>query len=119
MLRWHPVFLFMANGKKKNYIFTNKKNPPRAIMSTILGVISLGTIALVTVLCFQAQGEAKRQYGTSLFLAMIFAFVGVVLGVLAKSEKDKFYFFCYLGILLNLLALFGISFILYAGAYGL
>ncbi len=109
----------MANNKKKNYIFTNKKNPPRAIMSTILGVISLAAIAIVTILSFRAQGEAKRQYGTSLFLAMIFSLTGVTLGALAKSEKDKFFFFCYLGIFLNLLALFGISFILYAGAYGL
>lgn len=108
----------MAN-KKKHYIFTDKKNPPRAVMSSILGVISLSAIAAVTTLSFQAQGAAKSEYGASLFLAMIFSFVGIVLGVLAKSEKDKFYFFCYLGIFLNLLALCAISFILYAGAYGL
>ena len=108
----------MAN-KKKNYIFTDKKHPPRAIMSSILGAISLGAIAFVTMLSFQAKGDTKSQYGASLFLAMIFAFVGIVLGVLAKAEKDKFYFFCYLGIFLNLLALCAISFILYAGAYGL
>lgn len=88
-------------------------------MSTILGTISLGTIVLVTILSFQAGGAAKRQYGTSLFLAMIFSFVGVALGALAKTEKEKFYFFCYLGIILNLLALCAISAILYAGAYGL
>ena len=88
-------------------------------MSSILGVISLGAIALVTALSFQAQGNAKREYGASLFLAMIFSLVGVVLGALARSEKDKFYFFCYLGIILNMLALAAISFILYAGAYGL
>lgn len=88
-------------------------------MSTILGTISLGTIVLVTILSFHARGAAKRQYGTSLFLAMIFSLVGVALGALAKTEKEKFYFFCYLGIILNLLALFAISAILYAGAYGL
>ena len=88
-------------------------------MSSILGVISLGAIATVTMLSFQAQGNAESGYGASLFLAMIFSFVGIVLGVLAKAEKDKFYFFCYLGIFLNLLALSAISFILYAGAYGL
>lgn len=108
----------MAN-KKKHFIFTNKKNPPRAIMSSILGVIALSAVAIVTVLTFQAKGAAKSGYGAGLFLATVFALVGVVLGALAKSEKDKFYFFCYLGIFLNLLALGTISFILYAGAYGL
>lgn len=109
----------MANKKKKHYIFTDKKNPPRAVMSSILGAISLGAIAVVTTLTFRTQGNAKGGYGASLFLATIFSLVGVVLGALAKTEKDKFYFFCYLGIFLNLLALGAISFILYAGAYGL
>ncbi|MDE7238837.1 MAG: hypothetical protein K2N41_03900 [Lachnospiraceae bacterium] len=108
----------MAN-KKKNYIFTDKKTPPRSVMYSILGVISLSAIAIVTTLTFQTQGNAKSQYGASLFLSMIFSFIGILLGVLAKAEKDKFYFFCYLGIFLNLLALCAISFILYAGAYGL
>lgn len=105
--------------KKKNYIFTNKKNPPRAIMSTILGVISIATIVLVIVLTFHADGVAKRQYGTSVLLALIFSMVGVVIGVLSKLEKEMFYFFSYLGIILNLLAIGAISLILYAGAYGL
>lgn len=105
--------------KKKHYIFTNKKNPPRAIMSTVLGVISIAAIVIVIVLTFQADGVAKRQYGTSVLLALIFSMVGVVLGVLSKMEKEMFYFFSYLGIVLNLLAIGAISFILYAGAYGL
>lgn len=109
----------MANKKKKHYIFTDKKNPPRAVMSSILGVISLTAIAFVIAMTFRTQGSAKSGYGAGLFLATLFSLAGVVLGVLAKTEKDKFYFFCYLGIFLNLLALGAISFILYAGAYGL
>ena len=105
--------------KKKNYIFTNKKNPPRAVMSTILGIISIAAIVIVIALTFRADGVAKRQYGTSVLLALIFSMVGVVLGVLSKMEKEMFYFFSYLGIVLNLLAIGAISFILYAGAYGL
>ena len=108
----------MENRKKRSYIFTNKKHPPKAIMSTILGVISIATIILVVFLTYQADGVAKRQYGTSLLLAMIFSFTGIILGVLSKTEKDMFYLFSYLGILFNLLALAGISGILYAGAYG-
>lgn len=108
----------MENKKKRHYIFTDKKNPPRAVMSTILGTISITTIVLVIFLTFQAEGVAKRQYGTSLLLAMIFSLVGVVLGALSKTEKDRFYFFSYLGIILNLLDLAAISVILYAGAYG-
>ena len=34
-------------------------------------------------------------------------------------EQDRFYLFAWVGIGLNLLTIMGISFILYAGAYGL
>ena len=54
-----------------------------------------------------------------MLLALIFSLTGIVLGVLSKLEKDMFYFFSYLGIILNLLAVCAVSFILYAGAYGL
>lgn len=88
-------------------------------MSTILGMISISAIIIVIVLSFQTDGVAKRQYGTSVLLALIFSLTGIVLGVLSKLEKDMFYFFSYLGIILNLLAVCAVSFILYAGAYGL
>jgi uncharacterized membrane protein YukC len=52
-------------------------------------------------------------------LVMIFAFVGIVLGVMARMEKDKYYVYAYLGIGLNVLALAAISIILYAGAYAM
>ena len=42
-----------------------------------------------------------------------------VLGIMSKMEEDKFYLFSYLGILLNVLAIAGVGFILYAGVYGL
>ena len=50
-------------------------------------------------------------------LVMVYAFVGIGLGVVSKTERDKFYLFTYLGIILNMLALALISVILYAGAY--
>ena len=36
--------------RKKNYIFTNKKHSDKAIMSTILGMISLVSLGIVTYL---------------------------------------------------------------------
>lgn len=89
----------------------------RGIMATILGVISLASIVYIIFTSYRSAGEVPLQYGAVAFLVMIFAFVGIVLGVLSKSEKDKFYFFSYLGIVLNVLVLAVLSVILYAGAY--
>lgn len=102
---------------KKNFMFTNKEHTLKGIMATILGVISLVSLVYIIGESYANAGEVPLQYGAVAFLTMIFAFAGIVLGVLSKSERDKFYFFSYLGIVLNVLVLAALSVILYAGAY--
>lgn len=102
---------------KKNFMFTNKEHTQKGIMATILGVISLSSLVYIIIDSYANAGKVPLQYGAVAFLTMIFAFVGIVLGVMSKSEKDKFYFFSYLGIVLNVLVLAALSVILYAGAY--
>lgn len=104
-------------AKKSSYMFTNKQHTQKGIMSTILGLISLVTLAYTVVMSYFKAGDIPLQYGAAAMLVMIFAFVGVFLGVVSKTEKDKFYLFAYIGIALNTLALAIISIILYAGAY--
>lgn len=102
---------------KNSYIFTNKDHTVKGIMSTILGTISLATLIYMVVMSYMQEGAVPQQYGTAAFLVTIFALVGVAVGVIARTERDKFYFFSYLGVLLNVLALGIVSIILYAGAY--
>ncbi|MBD5549621.1 MAG: hypothetical protein HDQ96_00355 [Lachnospiraceae bacterium] len=101
---------------RKNYIFTNKEHPKKSIMSTILGVLSVGSLILAVYLSYVDKGKENIQYGSACFLALIFAFIGVTLGVFGRMEKDKFYLFSYIGIVLNLVAIGLVSLILYAGA---
>lgn len=103
--------------KKSSFMFTTKEHTLKGIMATILGVISLVTIGYVILDSYRSAGAVPQEYGAAAFLTMIFAFVGIILGVISKSERDKFYFFSYLGIVLNVLVLAVLSVILYAGAY--
>ena len=103
--------------KKSSFMFTTKEHTLKGIMATILGVISLVTIGYVILDSYRKAGAIPLEYGAAAFLTMIFAFVGIILGVISKSEGDKFYFFSYLGIVLNVLVLAALSVILYAGAY--
>lgn len=103
--------------KKSSFMFTNKEHTLKGIMATILGVISLASLVYIILDSYAKAGNVPLQYGAVAFLTMIFAFVGIVLGVMSKSERDKFYFFSYLGIVLNVLVLATLSVILYAGAY--
>lgn len=102
---------------KKSFMFTNKEHTLKGIMATILGMISIVSLGYIIVNSYRNDGQVPLQYGAVAFLTMLFAFAGIVLGVLSKSERDKFYFFSYLGIVLNVLVLAALSVILYAGAY--
>jgi len=83
-------------------------------MSTVLGVISLVSYVLVIYLSFLRGGEAAEAYGATGFLITLFALGGLLLGIWSRTEKDVFFFFTYLGIVLNVVALMGISLVLYA-----
>lgn len=104
---------------KKNYMFTNKSHPQRGIMSAILGILSDGAIGLAVFSAFKAGGEASMRLASSVLLALVFALVGLTLGILSRMEKDRFYFFPNVGILLNSLAVIVVAFILYIGVFGI
>lgn len=106
-------------GIKKNYIFTNKRYSEKSIMSTILGLISLGAVMAAVYLTFAAGGEAMVGYGVTVLLSAVFSIAGLILGIMSRLEKDKFYFFSYVGIVTNLLAVSSIGYIIYAGVYGI
>lgn len=103
----------------RKYIFTDKKHTYKGILSSALGVIDIVAIVYAIRYTFMAGGEAKDSYAGAMFLVLIFAFAGILLGLIGKSERDKFHFFAYLGIVLNIMVVMAISGILYAGAYGL
>ena len=101
--------------KNRKYIYTNKKHSQKAIMSVILGIISLGSVILALYLTSRAGGEAENGYGVTGLLATLFSFVGLILGILTVRENVYYRFFPILGIILNVLCLVCISMILYLG----
>lgn len=101
--------------QKKGYKFTKKKNPQQGIMASILGVISIASIVLAVYLTFQNKGVAPMQYGSVILLSLIFALVGLGLGIRSCLEKDIYRLFPVLGIILNSIAVLAGGFILYLG----
>ncbi|MCR4589175.1 MAG: DUF6142 family protein [Lachnospiraceae bacterium] len=98
-------------------MFTNKRHNEFSIMSSVLGVISVISLVLVIWFSYRTGGAPNARYGAVCVLALVFAVTGIILGVAGRMQRDAFYFFSYLGITLNVIALFIISGILYAGAY--
>ena len=91
--------------KRKNYIFTNRKHSLRAVMSTILGLISNVSLGIVLYMTYLSGGNAPLSYGLTGLLAALYSTVGLILGILTMQEKDTFKLFPLLGTLLNLVAL--------------
>ncbi len=100
----------------KNYIFTNKKHSQRAIMSTILGIISTVSLGIVVYLTYLRGGDALVGYGVTGLLATVFSLVGLGLGIATVRDKTYYRLFPWLGLILNLVALGSISFLLYFGS---
>lgn len=102
--------------KRRNYIFTNKRNSDRAIMGMILGIISNVSLGIVVYMTYLSGGEAQGGYGVTGLLATVFSFIGLILGIVTVRDKNNFPLFPWLAIILNMLALGMVSFILYLGS---
>ncbi len=102
--------------KRKGIIFTDKKHSNRAIMATILGIISLASLGTMVFLSYRQEGNVHSGYGAAALLAALYSTVGLVLGLAAIQRKEYYRVFPVLGILLNLAALVGIGLILYLGS---
>lgn len=102
--------------KRKGFIFTNKKHSQRAIMSAILGMISIIALIVVVTISSKNGGEAPAGFGFTGVLAFAFSAVGLGLGIVTVRNKEYYRLFPVLGTVLNLVVLAGISLILYAGA---
>lgn len=102
---------------KKKYIYTNKRHSNRAVMSTILGILSNASLAAVIYLSYRNAGDIPAGYGMTGFLAVIFSLVGLGLGVVTARDKEYYRLFPCLGILLNVIALGVLALIIYLATY--
>lgn len=103
--------------RRGGYIFTNKRNSDRAILSTVLGVIAVMSLLAVIYLTYVQRGEAARSYGLTGLLAMIMSLVGLVLAILSVLDRDCYKLFPVLGLVFNGLALAGVGLVIYAGIF--
>ena len=84
-------------------------------MSTILGVITLISMVLAILFTFRNQGEATQGYGLTTILSLLFSGTGLGLGIKTRLEKDMYYIFANIGIVLNVLMLGFLIYILVLG----
>ena len=102
-------------NKKRKYIYSNKKHTEKGIFSTVLAALSCIFLCMMIAFSYAKCGDIGGSYGACAFVCTLFSAFGIIIGVMGKHEPDKFYLFSYIGIIWNVLDLFFISAILYAG----
>lgn len=100
--------------RRPGYKFTRKRHPKRAIMATILGVISLVSFSTVVYISYVNQGVMVASPGMTGVLITLFSVVGFVLSGITIFEKERYLLFPVLGLILNIVSLGGVSILLYA-----
>lgn len=103
--------------KRKNYIFTNKRHSKRAVMSAVLGTISVLSLVAAVYLSYRKKGDVPGSYGAAALLAALFSLTGLILGLVTVREQNYYRLFLRLGFLLNLTALAGVGILLCLGIY--
>lgn len=102
-------------GKKYGYKFTSRRHSKKAIMSAILGCISLVSMILAVYLSYRGKGQSVGSTGVTGICITLFSVTGLILGIGTLMEKDRYKLFPVVGTVLNALVLIGMSMILYAG----
>lgn len=100
----------------RNFIYTNKKQSVKGIMSSFFGALSTISYVLCIYKSYLTRGEDVTRYSTVSFFATIFMIVGFLLFVWSTFETDTFWLFRIIGVVLNIMALIALSTIFYAGA---
>lgn len=103
---------FPVRGHER-YVFTDKKHPEKGILSSVLGLISVSTIAYAVYLSYRNGGQAEARYAVAVMICLVYSIAGLVLGILSRMEKDIFRLFPTLGIVLNVLSLIWVGLLLY------
>lgn len=104
---------------KKSYMFTNKSHSERGKFSAALGAISFLSMCLVVYLSYRQKGAMDPKLGAAAVFALLFSIAGETVGIMARMEKDRFYLFPNLGIVLNTLVILLVGFLFYLGVSGI
>ena len=105
--------------RRSRYIFTDNKHPVRGVFSAVIGLMSFLSLSLSVFLTYVSGRPATDSYALGVIWALLFAIVGLVLGILSTREKDIYLLFPRLGILINALTLVCVIGIFVIGIVGM
>ncbi|MBQ8189195.1 MAG: hypothetical protein IJZ44_05400 [Lachnospiraceae bacterium] len=105
--------------RRRSYMFTDKSHSDIGKMSAVLGMVSIISVCLAIYLSYKHAGGMDPKLGAAAFFSLLFAIGGEILGIMARLEKERFYLFPNIGIILNTIVIIIEGFLLYIGVNGI
>lgn len=93
--------------KKSNYKFSDKQHSKMGIVSAIIGAVNLLIMIVATYISSQSHGKGELDLGLYGMIAFILSVTGLYYAIKSVDEKEIFYTFPIIGIVLNGLLLIG------------
>ena len=104
---------------EKRYIFTSNRHSKTGMMALMFGMMSLISFFLAVFFSIRNADEMVERMGGVGLLAMIFAFAGLVLGLMALSESDVFRILPRTGFAISVISLLLWSGVIFVGIFGI
>lgn len=92
-------------SRRHGHLFSSKEISILAVISDVLGAISVFSCGWMIWLTYRNGGRAQLRYGGVVFVCLFFSLLGMIMAILSRREPEKQYFFSYLGMVLNGLVL--------------
>ena len=81
--------------------FTNKKQSLTGFFSLVISILSVFFLALSFMLAYESRGTADERVGVYGFFALILGLFGFIVGMLSFRNKDVFYTFSWIGVIIS------------------
>ena len=102
-------------ARKNRIIFTAQEQSDKGIMSLALGVLCLLSVLYSLIVSYIRQGEIASRFGGALFVTLILAVIGLILGALARTDIDKRKLIPTLGVIINVMVILMLGAVLWIG----
>lgn len=93
-------------------MFSDRSHSKKGIISTILGVLSIGALIILAISSSLSGGNGSLLVGGLGIIALIVSFIGFTLGISSCKEDEVYYSYPVVGTSLN-----GIIFVIYIIIY--
>ncbi len=84
----------MAKHKNK---FSDRRHSVGGVISTVMAVASLVMFVMAVHRSYGARGEGDSLVGSYALSSMMFAFFGLITGLMSYKEPDRYHTFSFIG----------------------